>query len=123
MGEGRRFKKGDPRPKGAGRKKGQLSKRSVFLQDALTAIKWNLLEDVKAAYEKLDNDKKVEYGLKLMEFVYPKRTAVDMNITGDLKIDSFTEAISDVNKLITTETIEVQARSIPEATHDESGTH
>jgi len=72
------FKKGyDPRRNTRGRPKGTKNTTPAELRTLVTMTATDFFPEIVNALYKLDDDKKVQYGLRLLEFAIPKMREVD----------------------------------------------
>lgn len=72
------FKKGyDPRRNTRGRPKGTKNVTPAELRTLVTKTATDFFPEIITALYKLDDDKKVQYGLRLLEFAIPKMREVD----------------------------------------------
>jgi|SRR6185437_457708 len=74
------FKPGDPRPPNSGRKKGKPNKKTEALHELLLASGLEPVENLKRLLPTLEPEKQADVYLKLLEFIYPKRKAVEITI-------------------------------------------
>ena len=72
------FKKGTPKPKGSGIKKGQQRKETIEFKQAVTSlIEWGTPQFIQWM-EMLDApEKRLDYVLKFAEYAYPKYARVE----------------------------------------------
>ena len=74
------FTPGDKRPKYGGRKKGSTNKKTQEFQDILDAMKFSPAREAIKSLRLVDDPiKHAELCIKLMEFIYPKRKAIDVS--------------------------------------------
>lgn len=71
------FKKGDPRPANAGRKRGSTNKKSRFVHDILETHGINLVEQIVVRLAKISTEDQVKALCGLLPYVYPKLTSVE----------------------------------------------
>lgn len=71
------FKKGDPRPVSAGRKKGSTNKDSLLVREILDNHGINLVDQILVRLKELDKDKQVAALQNLLPYVYPKLTSIE----------------------------------------------
>lgn len=79
--------------KSGGRKKGTPNKKTIELKEFFDSADVCLPEMVLDLIPKLNDSKKVDTLLRLMEFIYPKRKAVEVTNEDFSKL-SFTSAIN-----------------------------
>lgn len=79
--------------KTGGRKKGSPNKNTTELKFFFDSIDLCLPEKIMELLPALDDSKKVETLLKLMEYVYPKKKAIELR-QDDFERLGFTDAIS-----------------------------
>ena len=98
------FKPGDKKPEGSGRKKGQLSKKTMLLAEILEASNYCPVEKILSIFKNpkasLSDSDKVRFNLELMSYLYPKRKAIEVKQETSGKIsfvskDELNEAKSD----------------------------
>lgn len=65
------FQKGDPKPTGSGMKKGQKTKKTVWLRETLDSVKFNWEQELSNAYAEKDY-KKIELLQQLIPYLNPK---------------------------------------------------
>lgn len=83
------FKTGyDPRRNTRGRPKGTKNSTPAELRSLVTKTATDFFPEIIRALYKLDDDKKVQYGLRLLEFAIPKMREVDNATT--LTFDAMT---------------------------------
>lgn len=70
------FKKGEPRPANAGRKKGTPDKKSLLVREVLENHSINLAEQIVVRLPKLTSLEQVRALIQLLPYVYPKLTSV-----------------------------------------------
>lgn len=93
-----KFRKGEKRPAGAGRKKGSTNKATRETKEALNDFIQNHQDNIKEWFDQLDSaDKKLTYFIKLLEFTTPKQKAVEAthNINQDSGIKLVIEKTYD----------------------------
>jgi hypothetical protein len=82
-----KFKKGDKKPEGSGRKKGTKNKLNLGVQEALNARGVDCVEEMLKIAESTDKEEvKLTVYKELIKYVYPQRKAVEMSGTGDTEI-------------------------------------
>lgn len=81
------FKKGEPRPEGAGRKKGTPHKKSLLVKEVLDNHGINLAEQIVVRLPKLSSLEQVRALVALLPYVYPKLTNV--MVDADIKVNSW----------------------------------
>jgi len=64
-----------------GRKKGTPNKKTIELKEFFDSVDFCIPEEISKTLPSLEPEKKVEVLLKLMEFIYPKRKALEVNQT------------------------------------------
>lgn len=84
-------KKGQGKTPGSGRKKGTPNKKTLAVAEAFAAAKLDPVRMLANALKKAPYDIKVKAALALMEFIYPKRKAVE--ITDDSPADEGTSVV------------------------------
>lgn len=67
-------------PKTGGRKKGTPNKKTLALQDALTAAGLDVPIQITELLPQLEPTKRVDVLLELMAYLYPKRKAIEQQI-------------------------------------------
>lgn len=72
-----KFKPGEPRPAKAGRKAGTPNKPTLELKQVLEGLGVNPPEQIAQLLPALEPAKQVDVLLKLMEFIFPRRKAVE----------------------------------------------
>lgn len=72
-----KFKLGEPRPPNAGRKKGTPNKATLSLQQVLESHGVNPADKLLDLLPQLEPAKQADVHLRLMEFIYPKRKALE----------------------------------------------
>ncbi len=77
-----------------GRKKGTPNKKTQELQEFFNSVDFSIPEVIMKILPSLKSDKQIDVLLKMMEFVYPKRKAIDIS-----PIDISNRASIDVSKL------------------------
>lgn len=68
----------DRRPKSGGRKRGTPNHRTTELSEFLESIRFSVPEKLGEILPKLSHEKQADVLLKLMEYLYPKRKALDL---------------------------------------------
>lgn len=71
--------KGVPRPPNSGRKKGTPNKKTELLQQKLERHNYDPIDALVALIPELDPKSKAHVALELMQYVYPKRKAIELN--------------------------------------------
>lgn len=61
-----------------GRKKGTPNRRTQELKDLFESINFNVPEEIRKILNELEPEKKADILIKLLEYIYPKRKAVDV---------------------------------------------
>lgn len=73
------FKKGDPRPKGAGRQPGTVSKKDLLVRHILEANDICLVSQILARVKELPTRQaQIDVLLKLMPYVHPQLSAMQI---------------------------------------------
>jgi hypothetical protein len=71
-----------PRPKGipktGGRRKGTANKKSLFLKKALDEANFSVVTELISLLPNLRGDKRADILFKMLEYLYPKRRAIDL---------------------------------------------
>jgi hypothetical protein len=96
------------KPVGSGRKRGSRNKRTTDLNDVFERLDFNVPEQIVALLPELPAEKRVDTMLELMNFVYPKRKAVENTVAQDprsaqeIRDDNMTpeERRAEMNRLI-----------------------
>jgi hypothetical protein len=99
------FKPGQPKPLGSGRKIGVPNKRTQDLQEVLDSCDLDVPRRLVELLPSLTPEKQADLLMRLMDFLYPKRKAIEQSIALDahrenLSILSDEEIRSEINKLI-----------------------
>jgi hypothetical protein len=79
------FKKGDPRPPNAGRKKGSLNKKTASVMETLARNNFDIVQELIDCYQECKRSgEPVQSAIKcldvLMPYVYPKLSKPDVNV-------------------------------------------
>jgi hypothetical protein len=74
-----KFETGQPKPKLSGRQKGSPNRRTVLLCEALDQLGQDLPSKIFELLPKLSANKQVDVYLELMQYVFPKRKAVEVS--------------------------------------------
>lgn len=82
--------------KTGGRKKGSPNKATTELKIFFDSIDLCLPEKIIELLPKLDDSKKVDTLLRMMEFVYPKRKALEVR-SDDFNKMSFSDALKEID--------------------------
>lgn len=70
-------------PKTGGRKKGTPNKNSVQMTEVLDNFGYNPVERLLEKYDKLSFSEQAKIDLKFIEFLYPRKKSVDVDITNE----------------------------------------
>ncbi len=94
-----KFKPGDKRPEGSGMKKGQVTKKTMILMEIFDANDFCPAEAALRILLDKDADlldkERLDVLMKLMEFKFPKRRAIEHSGTDG--VDLFAQLIKDVH--------------------------
>lgn len=96
-----RFKPGDKKPEGSGMKKGQVTKKTLNLLDIFDEFDFcparSLLEQITApdAEDKFIPTELANLKVKLMEFKFPRRKAVEHS--GSVGTDLFSKILDSID--------------------------
>lgn len=75
-----KFKKGDKKPEGSGRKKGTKNKLNLGIQEKLENKGVDCIDEIlKLAQSTDDESIKAKIYLDLLKYIYPQRKAVEMS--------------------------------------------
>lgn len=74
--------------KTGGRKKGTPNKKSLFLSDALNLASFDFIHEFTKLYSEVDANKKAELLMKLMEYCFPKRKSLDIDLSAHTEIEA-----------------------------------
>lgn len=75
-----KFKKGDKKPEGSGRKKGTKNKLNLGVEEALNARGIDCVEELLKIAETTDKEEvRLTVFKELIKYVYPQRKAVEMS--------------------------------------------
>lgn len=74
------FQPGQGKPPGSGRRRGTPNRNTTGLQEALNRYGVDVVAQLTALLPQLDTDKRANVLLNLMDFLYPKRKAVEQRI-------------------------------------------
>jgi hypothetical protein len=87
-----KFQKGQPKPQGSGRKAGTPNKKTELLLDIFEAKEYCPAEKAIELLisGKIDPEKELDAHLKLMEFKFPKRKAVEHSGPNDGPLETET---------------------------------
>ena len=109
-----RFQTGLPRPENAGRKKGIPNKKTLVLKDVFEQLGHDVPAKIAGLIPQLHPEKQVDVYLELMEYLYPKRKAVEHSgpVGGPIEIvarrEDLKRIISDPEAFAAFETIEAK---------------
>ncbi len=73
------FKKGDPKPPGSGAKPGQVYKKDLLVRHVLDKHGIDLIDQILIRLKELDKKDQVEALIKLMPYVYPRLTNIEVS--------------------------------------------
>jgi hypothetical protein len=73
-----KFKLGQEKPQGSGRKSGSRNKRTQHLVDILESVNFSIPQKLIELLPKLSDEKQADVMLEMMSFVYPKRKSSDV---------------------------------------------
>jgi len=90
--------KGRTKSKTGGRKPGAPNRPSLELQEALTELGLDLPQRIVALLPKLAPKAQVDVLLKLMDFIYPKRKAVEIETRQESTFVAYFDGMSDEAK-------------------------
>jgi hypothetical protein len=90
---GNGFKPGQKRPPNAGRKKGTPNKKTRELVAVLDELNVNPVQALIDLIPNLEEAKQADVYLKLLEYVYPKRRAIEVS-ADDNMIDSLADGLT-----------------------------
>lgn len=101
-----KFKKGDPKPPGSGRKLGTPHKKSLLVQDILESHGINLIDQILVRLKELKQDQQVDALIQLLPYCYPKLTALAVSgqITNpylEKSLEELTVLVKEELKLVT----------------------
>lgn len=78
-----KFEAGQSKPRNSGRKKGVPNRKTTLLLNALDELGQTLPERIAELIPKLKPEKQVDVYLELMQYVFPKRKAVEFTSIDD----------------------------------------
>lgn len=81
-------------PKTGGRKKGTPNKAFKSLDDYLESINFNVPEKIIEKMESLTNEEQVRYLFRLMEYLFPKKKAIEFQDLGEDRRTTWSEMIA-----------------------------
>lgn len=86
-------------PKTGGRQKGTPNNRTLALSDTLESLGFDPLPKLVELLPNLTPEKQADVLLKLMEFIYPKRKAIDLTVDNTDVDAADIEYLREVSKL------------------------
>jgi hypothetical protein len=95
------FKKGDPKPPGSGMVKGGKARSGLLVREILENKGFNLVDEILGRLSELSKEEQVNALIKLMPYVYPKLTNVELSGNVDVKQRLLEEASNeDLNAIL-----------------------
>lgn len=82
-----RFQSGHQKPENSGRKKGIPNRKTLMLKEALEQLGHDLPTKITELLPQLSSDKQMDVYLELMQYVYPRRKAVELSGTDGQPIE------------------------------------